>query len=555
MPLLEQQTYNTVAKYQSRTCTATFNSPTKPGSTIIIVASCAGTIPSTVTLNGLSGFTKICDAGSRDLQQLVWYRQGSPSISSVQVTAQDDNKSIQLRAYEWSGMSQTGGPDKLLVQVSPGGFDGGSDSVFTGTTGTTAQADELVMCFVTNQYAPTTQSGFTGSLVKINESVSPQNFFFVFSNEDWERSRMTAHQAVTTSTGSFSLNANLSSARRWVACLVTFKGASSGPAKFSSTTQDPVVRTGGRGSLSLFGPLVSHGPAVVTGGRGVVAPFNYQYRLGGPTGLLIGSGTQFFVESTEGLDGWDVRTSDDDLPRGDGAIRGVDLESARQIVFHMNVGSGRDEVERNVEILRRALVPRREDDFDMIWRVPTAPVKLMRVRAISLPRVRSNTDLSAAPVNFTLRAADPRQYSASTHRVTIPVTPTSGGTPVLTQVTNLGNAAAYPVITVTGPSSGPAVTRIELVNQSGLVTFDVQLTLLKGAVLVGDMDARITGAPRSVVTLDGQSKYNSWQLPRDPFRIEPDPAGQGGFNNLYLRTTPPNAPVTCVVEYRDTSAG
>jgi hypothetical protein len=68
------------------------------------------------------------------------------------------------------------------------------------------------------------------------------------------------------------------------------------------------------------------------------------------------------------------------------------------------------------------------------------------------------------------------------------------------------------------------------------------------------MDGRITGAPRSPITLDGQSKYGSWQLPRDPFRIDPDPSGQGGFNNLYLRTTPAGAPVTATLEYRDTWA-
>lgn len=552
MPLLEQQTYNTVAKYQSRTCTSTFNTPTKPGSTVIIVAATAGTIPSNVTLNFPSGFAKSCDAGARDTQMLVWWRQACPSLSSVQVTAQDDNKSIQLRAYEWSGMSQSGGPDKLLVQVAPGGFDGGTDTFYTGNSGTTAQADELVMAFVMNQYAPTTQGGFTGNLVKINESTSPQ-YYFLGANEDWERSRLSVHQAVTTSTGNFSLSGNLSSDRRWVSCLISFKGASSGPAKFTSQNQGAVLRTTGKGSLSLFGPLTSKATAVTSSGSGRVAPFNYQYRVNGATGLLIGSGTPFMVEGTEGLDGFDVRTSDGDLPRGDGALRGVDLESARQIVFHMNVGAGRDEVERNMEILQRALVPRREEDFELIWRHPTKIVKMMRVRCISFPRVRSNTDLGAAPVSFVLRAADPRQYSATVHKVTVPVTPTTGA-PVYTQVTNIGNSAAYPVITITGPTSGPAVSRVELVNQTGLVSFDVILTLLKGSVLVGDMDGRITGAPRSPITLDGQSKYGSWQLPRDPFRIDPDPTGQGGFNNLYLRTTPAGAPVTCTIEYRDSWA-
>lgn len=550
---LEQQTYNTVSKYQSRSCTATFDDPTTPGSLVIIECSSAGTLPSNVSLNFPTGFTQICNSGLRDIQMNVWYRQACPSITSMQVQAQDDNKSLQLRAYEWSGMAQSNALDKLIIRTAPGGDDG-TDYVDTGVTATTSQADELVMAFLTTQYASTTQSGFTGSLAKINESVSPW-FWWFGVNEDWERSRHTVHQAITTSVGQFQLTAGLSSRRRWISCIVTFRGASSGPVKPTSTVQDPVLRTGGRGSLSLFGPLVSHGQALTTGGTTArVAPFNYQYRLGGFGGLLIGSGTQFMVQGTEGLDGWDVRTSDDDLPRGDGALRGVDLESARQILFHLNVGSGRDEVERNLEILYRALVPRREEDFELIWRHPTKPVKMMRVRPISLPRIRDNSALGAAETSFVLRAADPRQYSASTHKVTIPVSPTTG-TPTVRQVFNLGNSAAYPVITISGASNGVTVSRVELVNASALVSFDVQLTLLRGSTLVGDMDARITGAPRSIVTLDGQSKYGSWQLPRDPFRIDPDPTGQGGFNNLYLRTTPAGAPVTCTIEYRDTWAG
>lgn len=553
-PVLEQTTYNTVAKYQSRTCTATFNQPTKPGSLIVIECSAAGTLPSNVTLNFPTGFSPICNRGMRDVQMNIWYRQSSPSITSVQVQAQDDNKSLQLRALEYSGMAQTGALDKLLVQ-SAGSFEEETSSPATGSTGTTAQADELVLAFITNQYAPTTQSGFTGNLVKLVENTSPQSYWFAFTNEDWERSRVSIHQAITTGTGSYSLNAHLSSDRRWISCIATFKGASSGPAKFTSTTAPAALKTSGRASLTVFGPLTSRAPALVVGGSTArMDLFNYQYRLGGWSGLLIGSGTPFLVEGTDGLDGWQVRTSDDDLPRGDGALRGVDLEQARQVVFHMNVGATRDDVERNMEILYRALVPQRDADFDLLWRHPTHPQKLMRVRPIDLVRTRSSAQISYSSQSFALRAADPRQYSAVLHTVQVPVSPTAS-TPLMTNVVNLGNSPAYPVITITGPSSGPPVSRVTLVNASGLVSFDVQLTLLKGSVLTGDMDARITGAPRSPVTLDGQSKYGSWQLPRDPFRIDPDPSGQAGFNQLYLRTIPVGAPVTCVLTYRDTWSG
>lgn len=549
-PVLEQSTYNAVAKYQSRTCTATFTTPTKPGSLVIVVCAAAGTLPSNLT--DPAGFTLLGSRGLRDMQMSVWYRQASSSVTSVSVTALDDNKSLQIRALEYSGMAQANALDKLAVQSSE------SAVVFTGSTGTTSQADELVLGFVANQYASTAQYGFGGNLTRLYETTSPQNWRDG-SNEDWERSRLTVHQAIATSTGNYSLATLLSSSRRWMTLLVSFRGGSSGPARFTSTTAAPVLNAGGTGSLTVFGKLTSSGPDLppvlaTSGGPAHIGPFNYQYRLGGFGGLLIGSGTQFMVEGTDGLGGWDIRTSDDDLPRSDGSLRGIDLESARQVSFTMNVGMGREEVERNMDILYRALVPQRDGDWELIWRHPTGPLKMMRVRPINLLRQRNNQQISAASQSFVLRASDPRHYSAIVHSVNIPVTPDDGD-PVTTEVVNLGNSAAYPVITINGPSSGPPVSRVELVNESGLVTFDVQLTLPTGSVLVGDMDARVTGAPRSIVTLDGQSKYGSWQLPRDPFHINPDPTGFGGFNLLYLRTTPAGAPVSCTIQYRDTWSG
>lgn len=551
-PVMEQTTYATVAKYQSRTCTATFNRPTKPGSLIILVCAAAGTLPSDLTTP--PGFTLIGKTGLRDMQMSVWYRQASPSITSLSVRALDDNKSQQLRAFEYSGMAQSNVLDKVVIRQAE------DRDPYTGNTGNIAQADELVLAFVANQYASTAQYGFRGNLARLYESVSPQLWWLGW-NQDWERSRLSIHQAISTQVGSYSLDADLSTSRRWMTIIATFRGGSTGPARFTSTQQDkPALTTSGTGNLTVFGPLQhklsSNAPMLKTDTQMArMGPFNYQYRLGGFKGLLIGSGTQFHVEGTEGLGGWTVRTSDDDRPRGDGALRGIDLESARQVVFNMNVGKGRDEVERNMAALLRTLVPQRDTDWELIWRHPTEPMKMMRVRPTDLVRARNRTQLNMAKQAFALRAADPRHYAAIPTKVKIPVTPTLGGDPQRAKVVNIGNAPAYPIITVKGPEYGEPVSRIQLVNETALVTWEVELTLLKGSILVGDMDARITGVPRSIITLDGQTKYGSWQLPRDPFRIDPDPTGFGGYNNIYLRTVPAGAPVECTLEYRDTWAG
>jgi hypothetical protein len=284
-------------------------------------------------------------------------------------------------------------------------------------------------------------------------------------------------------------------------------------------------------------------------------PFNYQYRVGSGVGMLIGSGTQYLVKSVDGLNGWSIRTSDAELPRGDGSIRGIDLESSRTIMFEMNVGKNREEIELLLDRLYRALVPQRDEDWELHWRHPTAVSKMMRVRPIELPNKRDNTGLLYKQQSFVLRAADPRHYSSATKRIIIPNTPVNALTPTTINVTNEGNISAYPVITIDGPTSGPPVSRVQITNHSSQVIFDVQLTLSKDSQLVGDMHSYIVGSGRSVITLDGQSRYGAWELPRDPFRIDADPTGQSGYNVLSMQTVPAGAPIKCSLEYRDTWSG
>jgi hypothetical protein len=547
---IEQVAFATVAKYQNRTVVATFEKPTKPGSLLVAVDSTAGTIPSRVSTP--NGFTSALASGLRDVQMNVWYRPNAPATSQVSCTALDDNKSHQLRVFEVSGMAQTAVLDKISFRSNE------DRDPTTGDSGVTSQADEVVFAFVTNQYASTSQTSFAGGFTRLYETVSPQRWSGG-TNQDWERSRQSVHVAFPNTTKNFHLWCDLDTTRRWIAAVLTFKSGVSGPLKMSSTVAPEGMKTGvEKAQMGLFGPLVSKAdPCAMTTGveRARIGPFNYQYRIGGWAGLLIGSGTQFHVESTQGMGGWDVRTSDDDLPRGDGALRGIDLQEAREIVFKMNVGKGRLEVERNMAALYRALRIQRDTDIELLFRLPTYPLQMLRCRPIALPRLRSGDQIQFAEQSFTLRAADPRIYAAVPKTVQIPVTPTVTGDPLLTQVVNDGNSEAYPIIRIEGPTFGPPVTRIQLVNETALVAFEAELTIPSGSVLIADMDARIRGTSDSPITLDGQTKYGAWQLPREPFRIDPDPTGFGGYNSVYLRTEPANAAIECTLEYRDTWAG
>lgn len=560
-PKLEQTTANSHVKHEGFSIKLTFDRPTKPGSLIIASLVAAGGMP-VWEIPDHSPYTLVKTRGLRDVQLTVWMRENAPPTTSITLRVWGEtDRSLQARAFEISGVAQSGSLDKIVTYAD-------DDNYFrTGTTGLLSRPDSMVLGIVANQYASATQGGFYGGLVRLFESVSPREGRR-YSDEDWERSRVTYHMAVTNAIKSFELRGRLSTSRRWLAFLLCFKGGSLGPKRLSAKDPSkPIFQQSGRGMLSAFGPLKA---TRVGGSRGVkpmssnpeqgtqsiVAPFYYQYRLGGWNGLLIGSGTDYKVESTEGLGGWTARTSDSPIPRGDGDIRGIDLESARQIIFTINVGRNREQIELLLDRLYRALIPQRDDDWELIWRHPTQPPKMMRVRPIELPRLRNSvTNQSYAKQTFALRAADPRHYSAAVQRVTIPNTPANATSPTEVNVSNMGDITAYPIIYIDGPTSGPPVTRVQITNRSTLQQFNLELSIPTGSRAVGDMDSRVTGSSRPVITLDGQPRYGAWQLPREPFAISADPTGLGGYNVLYMETIPAGAPIRCTLEYRHTWSG
>jgi hypothetical protein len=544
-PQLQQSAFNSICKGESRVVRATFETPTSQGNLLFVSAVITGGW-SSVSGADPAGFTLIRDRFVDGLQVVCWYREGAPATSSVEITVSSD-RAVQLRAFEYSAAAQTNALDKVTVLTS---FSSRCD---TGTTGNTAQADSIVIATIANRYASTTQSGFTGGLIKLFESVTPQTWHSG-SNSDSDRSRCSHHHFISNSIASWFCRSYLSSQRGWIAILCTFKGGSSGPKRMSSLNANPVVNTeasGGSAVLSAFGPLKSTSqPAMLqttTGGWARIAPANYQYLLNGWTGLRIGHGTQWRVESVEGLEGWVVRTSDDDLPRGDGALRGVDLQGSRLVQIKVNTSGTRAEVEDQMDTLYRALLPQKDQDWELIWRHPGRPVRILRCRPVDLTRELNQLEALLNNQVIQLRAADPRHYSVEEHTIDIPVTPSDAVNPVITTVTNAGNGPAYPEIRVI--SAGDEVTRVLLENVTHDLAFDVRALLPDGSALVGDMEARATGAPRSIVTIDGISKYGGWQHPRDAFRLNP------GANDLQLSTEPAGADVEATITYRDTWSG
>lgn len=542
---LTQSAYNSVKKQGSgssgsTSVKATFTTPTTPGAYILVILTTSGGVDLTHSIAG-GGYSLLLDNSQGDLQQSIWGRVNAPATSSITGQA-DSYRGMTVRALELSGVAQASAVDKTASDTAYSRYP------TTDSSGTTTRADEVVIAALANQYPSTSQSGFSGGFTKLYEDVSPDG-----GTQDWERHRNTVHMQVTTATGSYRLSGTLSSSRNWIGSLVTLKGGTTGPAKFTSLNQSTQYKIGGNtgSKLTVFGRLRSAlQPTQAYIGASVrarIGPSSYQMRLGGWGGLLIGYATDYLIESVEGLEGWEVRTSDDDLPRGDGALRGVDLQAARQILIKLNWTGTRAEIETRAATLLRALVPQRDQDWELLYRLPGQPLKSVYCRPTNLIRGLDPVQVLLHSQAITLRAADPRHYAATISTLQVPIS-ASQSSPTLVQANNVGTGLAYPIIRIDG--AGAAASRMTLTNTTTAEKFDVAGVLPVGSSLVGDMQARVTGAPVSAVTIDGTSKYGAWQSPRTPFALAP------GVNNLMFEVEPAGlATPTCSLEYRSTWSG
>lgn len=552
MPIqLRQHVGATVDAGQSVSCSVTMSATTLPNSLLYLVAASTHHRENNAALpNDPAGFTRVTTRKEDKLTVAIWRWEAASPTSRVTVQAGGETFTTQVRVLELTGVAQSGALDKVTIRGNNPEGQPGSKTPSSGATGALAQDDEVLIGVIVNRYASTSQSGFTGGLGQITQNASDS------SEPDHDRTRLSVHGATTSSGGNFTLSGLLNSNRDWVAALVTFRGGSLGPARMTSKLQSPALRIGGRARLSAFGPLRSKlQPAAVTvTGRAWIGPFEHQMRIGGRTGLLIGQGTPYRIARVEGLDGWEIRSSDTPFARGDGDQRGVDLLASRKVLLQLNFdGHGGESVEVLTQRLLAAARPRRDEDFDVMFRLPGRPLQRLRCRPGSLSREMTAERLILADQALLLVAADPRIYSARSREVLIPV---SGSGPVVTAAaaTNIGNGRAYPVIRVTG-APDVQVTGLELVNVTGNVAFEWSGVLPPSRELIADMPAVVTSEPRPKITVDRQSKFGSWVSPREPFFLAPDPDAPSGVNAVYLRTTPASAAVTCSLQFDDTWVG
>jgi hypothetical protein len=540
---LRQAAQNAKHSGQGRTCTVTFDERTKQSSTIMLfIAVSSGNV--NIAIDDVN-FEHTRTRSQGDLT-LAHYRRGNATPMDSVTVRINKSRSFEVIAMEYTGIRLDAALDK---SVSTSRRDNRCDS---GTSATSTQAESLVIAGIANLRNSCRQSGFTGGLTRLFDQVTPD------VDGDVDRIRMTVHQYIASSTGQFRLRGNLSSHRDWAGILAVYKGASTGPARFSAVNTDDdhhTIRMGGVGVLTAFGPLQATAttPAsIVTGGSADMWPFDYQYALNNRR-MLIGVGTDYRVLDAEGLNGWQMRTSDSDQPLADGAVRGVDLMSARQILFNIATlphGGTTEAIEASLRTLYDTLIPSRNQDWELVWRHPGQGVRMLRCRPIDLIRGMDAKRVLLQDQKFALRAVDPRHYSPLAYAVQLTVSDETAT--VVNEVTTEGTAPAYPVIRAV---ANETITRLELINDSADVAFDLKTTVGSGSVVVADMDSRVRSTGTSPVTVDGVSKYGAWQFPRASFYLAPNPEAEDGINQLRVHTEPVGADVDVTLEFRHTYYG
>lgn len=246
-----------------------------------------------------------------------------------------------------------------------------------------------------------------------------------------------------------------------------------------------------------------------------LSDYQFQYKT-----LVFGASTIYDVKEVRGeLWGLTVKDGDRDFTRFHGQIPGEMFIASRTFEVDVEVRGDPldtnywDDVEEFLEtFLARPLLHDTDDKF--IFKTPEYEERFLRCRTIRRQFDRSwRTEFGLAPITVQMKAADPRIYSTTFH--------TSGSQSGTFNVTNNGNANAYPRLTF---SQGGTV---ELINNTYPGT-PFEATGLTAGTLIADMDEYIRGKASYILTVGGANQYGMWVQPRRPFVL-----GQG-VNSLTL---------------------
>jgi hypothetical protein len=196
------------AAYLTTSASATFDATPVAGDLLVAIVG----VSTTSTINTPSGWSAaINESGTSCTQpcEAIFYKiAGSSESGTVTVTVGDTNSVLGLQIYEYDGIDTASPLDKTASA------NGTSTSVSTGTTATTAQANEILVAGMVIRVA-TSYSGWTNSF-------SEQFDFQYEVGQTYVRSYAGADRHVT-STGTYSTTATVGTSGAWRGQIATFK--------------------------------------------------------------------------------------------------------------------------------------------------------------------------------------------------------------------------------------------------------------------------------------------------------------------------------------------
>lgn len=255
-------------------------------------------------------------------------------------------------------------------------------------------------------------------------------------------------------------------------------------------------------------------------------------------GLTIGRNTAYGIRSVRGLFDVDIESGSTPIPRGDGSIPGEDYVQAKNIEIELAVEGDKQSASLANRINNvRTAFQRQEAPIELYFKTPGASEQFVLARPIGRAiQEDTQSEHGLKPITIRLHAADPRLYSSDSNSKTFGLhVIDTGGTDFPmdfsvefavagqtdTIVTNAGNARAYPVISFGGPEDAGTIDAVKIINETTGQDIEISASILTGQVLRADMFAYIRADGSQVIGLDGSSRYSDWELPRQPFYLQP----------------------------------
>jgi hypothetical protein len=277
-------------------------------------------------------------------------------------------------------------------------------------------------------------------------------------------------------------------------------------------------------------------------------------------GLSFGAGTDFTVQRLK----WYRRSTQvltPDLPRYHGGLIGASYEAARVVEVDFGVkASTVEDLVTNLDSLFSAFAPLVDSELPFVFGLPGQSDRVIFLRPQEGDSELDPSDWASKSemVPFRLVASDPAIYDNAlssetldvfaasaglSYPVTYPKAYGASGSGAGTTVTNSGDWETWPVLTISGPSSG---TLTNPIVENVTTGFKIALTANGGASITTGQTLIIDTHPasRSIAFSTGASRRGKMSTDSDWWPLE------SGNNELRFRASGTTTAATCLVEFR-----